>query len=592
MGGLKWMEMEGTFQVCTHLDNTQTQKKTNKSDIAPRPTNLNVACRSNTVCHKQMKIILLAILLLLHGTRSDLLLQHADATVLHEFAALHGLPEPDHLHGSYYAVPTTSPAAELAHKAAMHGVLIEDADPLPFSYGAKLAFRPTPSSTPYTSRVLSPNAGWELPLTPGSGIHLNLTGLSERGIDGRGVRVTILDDGVDASHVVFGGGKPTECSYSLCGAKDTGKPQTSYDTHGTACAALTLARSGCSGHGVAPASDLCSVRVLCTTAPTTIQLARGYAANNDDARGSIISVSFGPTDNGITYYNLHPLLWDVLSSNMRNALIHVHASGNGYQALDTCAADGTISNPFVISVGAVDSGGNIAYYSEGCPSLTGVAPSSGSQDLISALSGRSHTECTKFGGTSAAAPQVAGLVALLKQVRPSITMRDARDALIRTADRTKLHAATFTCNAAGFCHSIRAGFGLFDGGAAVAYVSSPTYKPLPPQIQCAAEVFVNDALSGANVSIDGCAIRFVEYMYFEASLDGSISALRNVSWSTPAGTNSVFFRASHRYTATSLIQSGGIFAYGEQPNGAWRMAWNTLSKNVVTRVKLTLFGFQ
>ena len=103
---------------------------------------------------------------------------------------------------------------------------------------------------------------------------------------------------------------------------------------------------------------------------------------------------------------------------------------------------------------------------------------------------------------------------------------------------------------------------------------------------------MNDALSGVNVSIDGCAIRFVEYMYFEASLDGSISALRNVSWSTPAGTNSVFFRASHRYTATSLIQSGGIFAYGEQPNGAWRMAWNTLSKNVVTRVKLTLFGFQ
>jgi kexin len=303
-------------------------------------------------------------------------------------------------------------------------------------------------------------------------------------------------------------------------------------------------------------------------------------------------VSFGPNDNGITYYNLHPMIWDVLSSNMRNALIHVHASGNGYQMLDTCAADGTISNPYVISVGAVDSGGNIAYYSEGCPSLTGVAPSSGSQNIVSALAGHSHTECTDFGGTSAAAPQVAGLVALLKSIKPAMTMRDARDVLIRTADREKLHAATFTCNAAGFCHSIRAGFGLFDGGAAVAYISAPTYKALPPQIQCAAEIFTNDALDGANVMVSGCAMTFVEYMFFEIAMDGTLASLRNVSWSTPAGTNSVFFRTSHRYTISNLAQSGGIFVYGEQPNGTWRIGWNVLKKNVVTRVKLILYGYK
>jgi hypothetical protein len=324
---------------------------------------------------------------------------------------------------------------------------------------------------------------------------------------------------------------------------------------------------------VAPGAELCSVRVLCTSAPTVIELAKGYAANNNDERGSIVSVSFGPVDNGLIYYNLHALVWDVLSSNMRNKLIHVHAAGNGHQALDTCAADGTVSNPYVISVGAVDSGGDIAYYSEGCPSLTGVAPSSGSQELISALAGRSHSSCTSFGGTSAAAPMVAGIVALMKNVRPAISMRDARDALIRTAGRDKFHSVSFTCNAAGFCHNLRAGFGLFDGGAAVAYVESGQWTPLPPQMQCSVDVFVSDARSGVNVSIDGCGIDFVETMFYEVTFDGSLSALRNVVWSTPAGTASQFFRATHKYTVQNVAQSAGVFMYGEQPNGVWRMSW-------------------
>ena len=523
----------------------------------------------------------------------DLLLQHTDIDKLHQFTALNGLPAPTHVHGNYYAVLTTAPAADLAHKAALHDMAIEDAPPLPFAFGAQLGFRPPPSRSKLVDRAISSNVGWELPLSANNGIHLNLSGLVERGIDGRGITISVLDDGVDSMHQTFQLSKPTPCSYSLCGSpNDRGIPPTTYDTHGTACAALALGKTGCNGRGVAPGATLCSVRVLCATAPSVIDLARGYAANNNDETGSIITASFGPVDNGQTYYNLHPMVWDVLETNMRNNLIHVHAAGNGHQALDTCSADGTISNPYVISVGAVDSGGTIAYYSEGCPSRTGGAPPSGGQELVSALAGKSHAGCTSFGGTSAASPMVAGIVSLLKQVRPKISMRGARDALIRTANRDKLHSTSFNCNAAGFCHNPRAGFGLFDGGAAVDYVSRPSYAPLPPQIKCVAEAFSNDATSSIDVTLSDCPITFCEYMFYEMVYEGTLASLRNVTWTSPSGTTAQFLKNTHKYTIANVAQSGGIWMYGEKPNGLWRMAWNASRKNVISHVKIAIYGYK
>ena len=531
---------------------------------------------------------------------SDLLLQHTDVEKIHHFAVLHGLPAPAHVHGNYYAIPTLTPAAELAYKASLHGIAIEEAAPLPFSFGPLLGFRPPKNGKTYAGRIgllegEKSDAGWEIPLTANNGIHLNLTGLAERGIDGRGVTISVLDDGVDSLHATFHLSKPNDCSYSVCGKPDDGGiPQTAADTHGTACAALALGQDGCIGRGVAPGAKLCSVRALCATAPTVIELARGYAANNDDAKGSVVSVSFGPVDNGRTYYNLHPMIWDVLESNARNNLIHIHAAGNGYQSLDTCSADGTVTNPFVIPIGAADSSGTPAYYSEGCPALVGLSPSSGSRALVSALPGHGRQSCTSFGGTSAAAPEVAGLVALLKQIRPTISMRDVRNALIRTANREKLHSTVFTRNAAGLYHANRAGFGLLDAGAAVAFVESPTWKPLPTQVQCVSEVHSTDAVQTLNVTISNCAITYVEHAWYEMIFDGSLSNLKNITLTSAQGTTGFFIGSTHKYTIQNIAQSGGVWATGENPSGAWTFSWRQTSspvRNVISKVRLIIYGY-
>ena len=94
----------------------------------------------------------------------------------------------------------------------------------------------------------------------------------------------------------------------------------------------------------------------------------------------------------------------------------------------------------VIAVGAVTSGGNLAYFSSLGPTADGrikpdvvamgvgvytVDPTSGvKSDYISSL------------GTSFTAPQVAGVCALLKQARPEMTPMQIRDAIRMTANRS------------------------------------------------------------------------------------------------------------------------------------------------------------
>ena len=42
------------------------------------------------------------------------------------------------------------------------------------------------------------------------------------------------------------------------------------------------------------------------------------------------------------------------------------ASGNGGEALDSCAADGFVNSIYTIAVGSADQNGNQAYYDENC----------------------------------------------------------------------------------------------------------------------------------------------------------------------------------------------------------------------------------
>src|SRR5690606_17854281 len=108
-----------------------------------------------------------------------------------------------------------------------------------------------------------------------------------------------------------------------------------------------------------------------------------------------------------------------------------------------------------------------------------------------------NTDCdytARFNGTSSAAPNLSGVVALLLEANPRLTSRDVKDILAKTAKRPANHgrrpvqvAANRTVNrdlgpiqnGAGFVFDNWHGFGTVDAEAAVAMARSYD-TPMPP----------------------------------------------------------------------------------------------------------------
>ena len=99
--------------------------------------------------------------------------------------------------------------------------------------------------------------------------------------------------------------------------------------------------------------------------------------------------------------------------------IFVWAAGDGVLDNDNCNFDGYANSRYGIAVGAVDDAGQQAVYREPCSALLVTAPSSGASrsltttDLAGANGDDPGDYTTRFGGTSAAAPVVSGVAALM-----------------------------------------------------------------------------------------------------------------------------------------------------------------------------------
>jgi hypothetical protein len=152
--------------------------------------------------------------------------------------------------------------------------------------------------------------------------------------------------------------------------------------------------------------------------------------------------------------------------------IYVWAGGNGKTYGDNCNYDGWANSKYTIAVAAVDNTGKQAWYSEECSALVITAPSSGrttsvtTTDLLGTR-GASSTDCTsKFGGTSAAAPLVAGVVALILSANPRLGWRDVQHILISTAKRIDTGDLDWQRNGGGFYVNHKYGFGLVNADAA------------------------------------------------------------------------------------------------------------------------------
>ena len=252
-------------------------------------------------------------------------------------------------------------------------------------------------------------------------------------VDGTGVTIGIVDDGLWGQHPDLAPNYDAASSYDFVG----GDPNPSAGDHGTSVAGVAAARGDNSlgVTGVAFDARLAGLRLLGSGQnDATEAAALTYAPGSVD----VYNNSWGPFDDGERFEAPGPLATAAIEQAAtlgRGGLgaVHVWAGGNGGPD-DDANRDGYASSRYTIGVAAHSNFGTQSGYSEDGASLLVSAPSNGGSLGITTTSPYNNFGYTNsFGGTSSAAPLVSGVIALMLEANPALTYRDVQAILVDTA---------------------------------------------------------------------------------------------------------------------------------------------------------------
>ncbi|MFK8055648.1 MAG: S8 family serine peptidase [Saprospiraceae bacterium] len=315
---------------------------------------------------------------------------------------------------------------------------------------------------------------------------------------GKGTSIAVIDDGIDANHPAFDAqGMHADSQDFLGKLDDPADHQFPDEMHGTACASIAVS-SDPQAPGVAPEARLIVARTK--GLGSVLEAAAIHWAVEKGA--DIISCSWGPADGKPFDTSDDTPLPHPLPSATRLALQHaatkgrdgkgcliVFAAGNGNEPVKP---DQYANNPWVIAVGSSNKRNRRSAYSDFGEGLFCCFPSSdvrvvkGLRQTVDGytVADRLHNPgysekdyFNAFGGTSAAAPAVAGVAALVLSIAPQLT----RNQLVEL-----LRDACFHPNHPKGTKTSELGYGILDAFEAVNLAlqksASPTIN-LPQSIK-------------------------------------------------------------------------------------------------------------
>ncbi|MEV0618137.1 S8 family serine peptidase [Nonomuraea sp. NPDC050404] len=250
------------------------------------------------------------------------------------------------------------------------------------------------------------------------------------GLDGAGVKVAVLDTGVDDTHPDLKD-RIAESTSFVPGQEV--KDVNGHGTHVASTVAGTGAASGGENKGVAPGAQLLVGKVLGDDGygqDSWIIAGMEWAA----ARAKVVSMSLGSDvpDGGDD-----PMAQAVDALSEQHGALFVIAAGNSYDAY-TIGAPGSAAS--ALTVGAVDKKDERAGFSSMGPldRTHGLKPDISAPGVaINAAHSSYNTEASgpywKLQGTSMATPHVAGAAAILLQRHPGWTWQQVKDVLMSSA---------------------------------------------------------------------------------------------------------------------------------------------------------------
>lgn len=293
------------------------------------------------------------------------------------------------------------------------------------------------------------------------------------GITGDGVRIAIVDDGLETSHPDLNANVDTSTDYDFNDNDDDPTPTFSFNDHGTSCAGVAagIGNNGIGITGAAPEAELVGLTLIAGPADDLLE---SQALSHHNTGSDLIHIynnSWGPSDNGNIKEAPGPLTKAVLEQGTsigRNGLgvIYTWAGGNGLDNDDNSNYDGYANSIHTISIGAVSNLGTQAWYSESGANLIVVAPSGGgTRGITTTRTNGNYTN--NFGGTSSACPLVAGVVALMLEANPHLGWRDVQEILLHSATKVDANDNDWITNEAGINFNHKYGGGMLNAQEAV-----------------------------------------------------------------------------------------------------------------------------
>ena len=528
--------------------------------------------------------------------------------------------------GAYY-VKVTAPADDTTYPVPYTIHAYEDTDYTQFIADCEAA-----TAGLNAPQISDPLYGcqWNLSNQEQGGEDINVGPVWAEGINGEGVNVAVVDQTIDYSHEDLTGNINSSLNHDYGGLGGAYRP---FEHHGTNVAGVIAARdNGVGVRGVAPMATIYGYNILADDRRQIFtDLNRADAMTRNRVVTAVSSNSWG-LGQGPGLIHVVRSLESAIKSGIQEGydgkgVLYVFSAGNGGRG-HRLNPDGTIAGGHirdfrggddsnlselknfyaVTAVCAVNDGDTRSVYSEKGANLWVCAPSRDDDHRGIVTAENSDRYKDDFGGTSAAAPAVSGIAALLRQANPNLTWRDLKLILAASARKNdaanpgwaegaRKYGAGSDTDRYHFNHEY--GFGVVDAKAAVDLARG--WTNVPPMENASAE-------SGAAVEIpppqaDGTPqtvtttltldtdIRLTEFVEINTDFEHTSFRDMDIELVSPSGAVSkltVPFNTRH-YTATYrradgttfdgpyFVRLDGEFRFGsarhlgEDPNGVWTL---------------------
>ena len=425
---------------------------------------------------------------------------------------------------------------------------------------------------------------WHLNSDDSADMDINVESVWDDSITGEGINVVVVDETIDYSHPDLIDNIDSSLNH------DYGGGYIPSEHHGTSVAGVIAARNNTIGvRGVAPMAAIYGYNLL---AGGFMNDEIGDAMSRNHVVTAVSNNSWGQTE-GKGFASIDTMFEMAIDEGVTEGyygkgVFYVFAGGNGGgpEHVDNSNRSELGNYYGVTAVCAVGENGARSPYSEQGANLWICAPSDGGGRSIVTTENSGYTGA--FSGTSAAAPIVSGVAALLRQANTDLTWRDLKLILAASArkndsadtgweDGARKYGSTDGAESYHFNHQY--GFGIVDADEAVALAQD--WSLLPLFLDASSESSTLDTMipdntaSGITHSLTlDTEIDFIEFVEVEVSIDHVNWRELKIEMVSPSGATSLLAVSNSTATDVSVpnkFRFGSAKHLGEDPNGTWML---------------------